>query len=94
MNYPRSKIMKLAVIAEGGALVIAILLAGWLDIELFPLTRKPVHDLLIGTAAAIPPFLLFLFFVSKAAENVPFHGSLRKKVLIEIRAIFIIFDLE
>ena len=88
MQYPGSKIMKIALLTEGGVLVIAILLAGWLDIELFPLTKEPLRDLLIGTAAAVPPFLLFLFSISKAAENVPFLGSLRKKVLIEIRAIF------
>jgi membrane protease YdiL (CAAX protease family) len=88
MQYSRSKIMKIALLTEGGALVIAILLAGWLDIELFPMTKEPLRDLLIGTAAAVPPFLLFLFLISKAAVNVPFLGSLRQKVLIEVKAIF------
>ncbi len=80
--------MKLALLTEGGALVIAISVAGWLDLELFPLSIEPLRDLLIGTAAALPPFLLFLFSISKAAEKVPLLGSLRKKVLIEIKAIF------
>lgn len=80
--------MKIAIIAEGGALLTALLLASFFAIELFPLSHEPVRDLMIGTAAAVPPFLLFLFSISKAAKNVPFFGSLRKKVLIEIRSIF------
>lgn len=80
--------MKIAIIAEGGALLTALLLASFFAIELFPLSHEPVRDLMIGTAAAVPPFLLFLFSISKAAKNVPFFGSLRKMVLIEIRAIF------
>jgi membrane protease YdiL (CAAX protease family) len=80
--------MKLALLTEGGALAIAISVAGWLDIELFPLTKEPLRDLLIGTAAAVPPFFLFLFLVSKTAGKVTFFSPLRKKVLIEIRAIF------
>lgn len=73
---------------EGGALLIALLLASFFTLELFPLTHEPVRDLLIGTAAAVPPFLLFLFLISKAAEKVRFLGSLRKKITIEIRALF------
>jgi hypothetical protein len=80
--------MKLALLTEGGAFVIAVSVAGWLDIALFPLTKEPLGDLLIGIAAALPPFLLFLFSISKAAEKVPLLGSLRKKMLIEIRTIF------
>lgn len=80
--------MKIAVLAEGSALVTAILLAAVFDIELFPLSGRPLYDLLIGTAAAVPPFLLFVFSVSKTAEKLPMLGSLRKKVLTEIRAVF------
>ncbi|GBE03582.1 CAAX amino terminal protease self- immunity [bacterium BMS3Abin09] len=80
--------MKLAILTEGGALLIALLLASFFAIELFPLTHEPVRDLMIGTAAAIPPFLLFLFSISNAAKNIPFLGSLRKMVLIEIREVF------
>lgn len=88
MNFSRSKIMKIAIMAEGGALLIALVLAKYLDIELFPLTKEPLRDLLIGTAAAVPPFLLFLFSVSEKAEKVPLIGSLRQIVLKEIRLIF------
>lgn len=80
--------MKIAIMAEGGALLIALVLAKYLDIELFPLTKEPLRDLLIGTAAAVPPFLLFLFSVSEKAEKVPLIGSLRQIVLKEIRLIF------
>ena len=89
MQYPGSKIMKLAVVTEEGALLIALLAAKYFDIELFPLFREPAQDLLVGAAAAIPPFLLFLFSISKRAEKVPLLGSLRIKVLTEVRAIFL-----
>lgn len=88
MQFPRSKIIKLAALAEGGALVISLLLAAIYNIKLFPLSERPLYDLLAGTAAAAPPFLLFLFSVSKTAEKLPLLGSLRKKVLIEIRPFF------
>ena len=80
--------MKIAIIAEGGALLTALLLASFFAVELFPLTYEPVRDLMIGTAAAVPPFLLFLFSISKAVKNVPFFGSLRKMILTEIKAVF------
>ena len=88
MNFSRSKIMKIAIMAEGGALLIALVLAKYLDIEIFPLTKEPFRDLLIGTAAAVPPFLLFLFSVSEKAEKVPLIGSLRRIVLKDIRSVF------
>ena len=88
MQYPRSKILKLAILIEGGALLIALLLAEYLDIELFPLTRQPLRDLLIGTAAVAPPFLMFLFSFSKTAEKMPFIGSLKQLVLREIKTLF------
>lgn len=88
MNFSRSKILKLALLAEGGALLIALLLAGYLEIELFPLAEEPVRDLLIGTVAAVPPFLMFLFSISKKAEKMPLLGSLRRIVLKEIKTVF------
>ena len=88
MNLPRSKLMKIAILTEGGALLIALLLSSFFAIELFPMSHELVRDLMIGTAAALPPFFLFLFSISKAAAKLPLLGSLRKKVLIEIRAMF------
>jgi membrane protease YdiL (CAAX protease family) len=88
MQYPRFKIIKIALVIEGGALLIALLLAEYLQLEFFPLSKEHLRDLVIGTAAALPPFLMFLFSVSEKAAKIPLIGSLRRMVLREIRAVF------
>ncbi len=88
MDYPRHKLLILAFIFEGIALIAALLLARYFEIDLFPLTKNPLRDILYGTLGAVFPFILFIFTVSKKAGKVPFIGSLRNIVITEVKPIF------
>lgn len=89
MEYPRHKILIIALLMEGGVLVIALMMARYFDLNLFPITENILQDVLIGTAGAVVPFILFLFTLSSKAQNLPVLGSLRKTVLFDIKAIFL-----
>jgi hypothetical protein len=52
------------------------------------LTDSPLQDILIGTAGALPPFILFLCVLSRKTKNISFFGSLRKTMLREVKEIF------
>ncbi len=89
MVYPVRRLLTLVFLTEGGALAAALLLAGWLDIRLFPLTRNLWGDILKGTVAALPPLAFFICSLSKRAGRVPALRSLRRKVLGDIRELFL-----
>ena len=96
MHDKRYKILIISFLSEGGVLVLALLLAEYFGINFFPLTDSLSRDLLVGTAGAAPPFMLFLFIVSKRASNISLFSSMRKTVLIDVREIFLsvrLFDL-
>jgi membrane protease YdiL (CAAX protease family) len=84
----RLKLMGLAFLVEGGAFVVALVLARVWRIALFPLTEHVLRDCLIGTAAASIPFALFVFSLSEKAKTIPLISSVRKAVRGEMRAIF------
>jgi membrane protease YdiL (CAAX protease family) len=84
----RSKLMGLALVVEGGACVIALVLARVWDIALFSLTEHLLRDSLIGIAAASIPFALFAFSLSERAQTIPIISSLRKTIRGEIRPLF------
>jgi membrane protease YdiL (CAAX protease family) len=88
MHYPRFKILTIAVLMEGAAFIAALLLAGYFEINLFSLTNNLFRDILIGSIGAVAPFILFLFTLSKKAQNIPLFGSLRKTIVIDVKAIF------
>jgi hypothetical protein len=88
MKYSRLKIMTIALLMEGVVFFLALLLASYFDITLFPLTRNLAYDILIGTAGAIPAIIFFLFLISERAKGIPFLGSLRQIVLTDIKKIF------
>jgi membrane protease YdiL (CAAX protease family) len=89
MAYPARRLLELVFLTEGAALAAALLLAWWLDIRLFPLTRNFWGDMLKGTAAALPPLAFFICLLSKKAERVTALRSLRRKVLGDIRELFL-----
>jgi len=89
MEFTRHKILLAVLLMEGGALVIALLLAKYFDMQFFPLSLHPFRDMLIGTAGAVVPFVLFLFTVSDRARKIPVLSSLRETVLGQVREIFI-----
>lgn len=69
-------------------LILALFLAKYCKIELFPLTENLFRDILLGTFGALFPLALFIFLLSRQAENIPFVGSLRKTIINDIRVIF------
>ncbi len=88
MGYSRHSILAIALLVEGGAAVLALILARYFNIGIFPLSKNVTVDLLLGTAAALPPFLFFMFSVSIKAEKLPLIGPLRHKVITEIKDMF------
>ena len=88
MHYPRQKILHLAILFEGGVFVIAVVLAGFLKLDLMPDSDNYLKDVFYGTALAIPPFGLFLLSLSRRADRFPLFGSLKKMVIHDIRQFF------
>ena len=88
MNYPRKKILLLALLFEGGLLIVALVFAAFLRLDLLHGNNNVMKGVLYGTALAIPPFGLFLLSLSKRAERIPFIGSLKKLVIHDIRHFF------
>src|SRR4030042_722657 len=84
----RLKLLCLALLVEGLAFVLALVLARVWGIALFPLTEHLLRDCLIGTVAASIPFALFVFSLSKKAKTIPLLGSVSKTVRGEIKALF------
>jgi membrane protease YdiL (CAAX protease family) len=84
----RSKLLGLALLVEGVAFILALVLARLWGIALFPLTENLMRDCLIGTAAAAIPFALFCFSLSEKAKAIPIIRSLRKTITGDIRFLF------
>jgi membrane protease YdiL (CAAX protease family) len=85
----RSKLLGLALLVEGAAFIIALVLARLWSIPLVPLTEHLLRDILIGTAGAAIPFAFFVFSLSEKGEAIPIIRSLRKTVTGDIRTIFV-----
>ena len=88
MGHSRRSIVLMALLVEGGATILALALARYFKIGIFPLSVNVAGDILAGTAAALPPFLFFMFSVSEKAAKLPLIGPLRQKVITEIKDIF------
>ena len=84
----RSKLLGLALLVEGAAFIIALVLARLWSIPLFPLTEHLLRDILIGTTGAAIPFALFCFALSEKAKAFPIIRSLRKTITDDIRTLF------
>jgi membrane protease YdiL (CAAX protease family) len=84
----RSKLLVLALLVEGVAFLLALVLARLWGIPLSPLTAHLLRDCLIGTAGAAIPFALFVFSLSEKAKAVPIIRSLRKTITGDIRTLF------
>jgi uncharacterized protein len=78
----------LTLLTEGIVLILALFLAKFCKIRLFPLTENLLRDILLGALGASFPLVLFIFLLSKQAEKIPFTSSLRKTIINDIRVIF------
>ncbi len=88
MFVSRVTLLKLAILSEGGAFLVALALGFFLHIDLFPVTRDFGNDLIIGTLSAIPPVILFHLSLSSRAEKIPVIGSLKKTMISDIKNLF------
>lgn len=88
MEYPRRKILTIALLVEGITLALAVILARYFKIDLLPLSGNFIRDSLIGAAGAFLPFCFFVFLMSEKAENISLFRSIRKVVTNDIKAIF------
>jgi membrane protease YdiL (CAAX protease family) len=84
----RSKLLGLALLVEGGAFIVALILARVWGIALFPLTEHLLRDIMVGTAAAAMPFVLFAFALSERAQAIPILSSARRIIKAHIRPLF------
>ena len=73
---------------EGGALLIAVLLANYLGIPLLPLSYSPARDVAAGLIGTCLPFAFFLFSLSPKADRINALVTLKKIVLSEVRPLF------
>lgn len=88
MSYQRYKLVIFAAATEGSLLLLALMLAQLFDISLTPLTKDVVRDIAIGTAGAVPPFILFSFLISERASSIPGIRELRDVLRGPIRDLF------
>ncbi|MGR3294014.1 MAG: lysostaphin resistance A-like protein [Candidatus Scalindua sp.] len=86
--FSRHKLLILTALAEGVVLIVALLIAWYFGIKLFPLSQKIFYDIVIGTLGALIPLALFVFLLSEKANNIPLLGSLKKTITNDIRVIF------
>lgn len=75
-------------ITEGFALMLALLLARYLHIQLFPLTGNIARDILLGSFGAAIPFSLFVFILSGKSGKIPFANSLRQTITGYLKPLF------
>ncbi len=88
ISFTRNRVLLMALVVEGSVLIIALILARFLDISITPLSNNYRKDILLGTSGACLPLIVFVLILSKRAESVPFIGPLRQIILNEIRALF------
>ena len=88
MEFSRQKLLIVAFLSEGLALLIALLLGLLLDVDLFPLTDNALHDVWIGTVAALFPLLMFILSLTRIAEKISLFKSLKRTMITQVRPLF------
>ena len=88
MEFSRQKLLIVAFLSEGLALLIALLLGLLFDIDLFPMTDNAFHDIWIGTVAALFPLLLFILSLTRVAEKLALFKSLKRTMITQVRPLF------
>lgn len=84
----RFKLLLLTFLIEGIAMIAALIMAGFYDIEMFPLTGNILRDVITGTSGALFPLVLFIYLLSEKAHNIPLIRSLRSTIIHDIKTIF------
>jgi len=89
MEYPRRKIMIIALLVEGITLALAMILARYFDIDLLPLSVNFIRDSIIGAAGALIPFCFFVYLMSEKAGEISMFRPIRRIVTNDIKGIFL-----
>lgn len=87
MPFSRFRLLSIAFLAEGTVLLVAVLLALWLDIILLPLSNDLGRDMAVGSLAAVLPAALFVLSLSPHVSRISWISSLQKTVL-TLRVVF------
>jgi membrane protease YdiL (CAAX protease family) len=87
-GLPRRTLLVLVLATENIALLAAILLSRWLDVNLHLLRGHIFRDMLIGTLSALPPLGLFAFSMSDKVKNITFLRRLRATMMDRVRPVF------
>ncbi|MGE5894938.1 MAG: lysostaphin resistance A-like protein [bacterium] len=88
MAEKRSFLLRIALLIEGGAFLLSLLLSWLLSVPLLPLTRNPLGDILVGTLWAMIPFAFFIFTLSGMAGKIPGLRSIRTLLRREVYSLF------
>ncbi|MBC8412383.1 CPBP family intramembrane metalloprotease [bacterium] len=88
MEKNRKYLLILALATEGGMAVCALVLAAFFQIDLQWSSGNPILDIISGVLSAVPPFLIFLFVISKPGGKYGVCNSLRKTLLEDCRPLF------
>lgn len=89
MAYPARRLLTLVLVTEGAALAVALFLGWRLGIQFFPITQDFWGDVTRGALGALPPLVLFVCLLSRRAGRFALLRPLRRKVLGDIRVIFL-----
>ncbi|MEO5357869.1 MAG: CPBP family intramembrane metalloprotease [Nitrospirae bacterium YQR-1] len=73
---------------EAGALLCAVAMAWYYEFDLIPTPKNILKEAAYGILFAVFPFGLFVFTLSKAADNIAFLKKSRIFMLKEIRGLF------
>ncbi|KJU87663.1 tr [Candidatus Magnetobacterium bavaricum] len=85
----RKRVVVLAIIVEGGLLLLAAALSGSLHIKLVFGSGHPLRDCLLAVAWTVPPVAVFVLSLSDRAMSLSFMATMRQFVIQHVRAMFI-----
>ncbi len=88
MIFERRRVIALALIAEGGVLLLAAFLSGLLRLDLVFVSKRLWYDCVVAFGLTLPPLLLFILSMSKKALSLSFLRELRQFVVNNIKGMF------
>ena len=81
MPFSRLRLLSIALLVEGAVLLLALVLALWLDINLIPLSNDLGRDMAVGSLAAVLPAALFMLSLSLWGSRISWIASLQETLL-------------
>ncbi|MBF0519226.1 MAG: CPBP family intramembrane metalloprotease [Nitrospirae bacterium] len=84
----RGRLLLLAILTELGALLCAAAMSWYYEFNLIPAPKSVLKESAYGILFAAFPFALFVFTLSKSADNIGFLRKSRRFMLKEIKGLF------